>query len=265
MTPMKNMCPKACLRGGFTLIELLVVISIIMMLMSIMMPSLSRAREMGQRVVCQSNMRNLTLAWGFYAGDNDEKICSADTNWNTGGIANWVADGPDDSVNTIGGTKKAIEDGALWPYASETIGIYKCGMDQSPKLRSYAISRMMNGKTCNCEHDNVKPVHSIIGIKSPSNKMVFVGAESRTRWIEGSFCPVKQIDAVPPKWFNRASRNITARHADGVNLSYADFHCGYIKYEDRRTVELANWEIDAGAASGDNADLDRYIQMMNRW
>ncbi len=239
--------------------------SIIMMLMSIMLPSLSQAREMAQRVVCQSNIRNLTLAWGFYAGDNDEKICSADTGWNTAGLANWVADGPVDSLNTVGGTNKAIEDGALWRYTSETFGIYRCGSDMSDRPRSYSISRMMNGKTCNCEHDNVKPVHTMIEIKSPSNKMVFVGAESRTKWIEGSFCPVQQIDAVPPKWFSRESRNITGRHADGVNLSYADFHCGYIKYKDRRTVGLANWEIDAEAASGDNVDLDQYIQMMNKW
>ena len=262
---MKNLCPKACLRGGFTLIELLVVMSIIMMLMSIMLPGLGRAREMGQRVVCQSNMRNLTLAWGFYANDNDEKICSADTGWNTGGLNNWVADGPETPLNSVGGTEKAIADGVLWPYIDQTLGVYRCATDASECLRSYAISRMMNGKTCNCEHDNVNPVHSLIQIKNASNKMVFVDAESLAKWIEGSFCPVEQIDAVPPEWFIRESRNITGRHNGGVNLSFADFHCGFMRYKDKRTVQLANWEIGPDAASGDNADLDQYIQMMSMW
>ncbi len=43
-------------RRGFTLIELLVVISIIAILMAILMPALKRAREQGQRAVCQGNL-----------------------------------------------------------------------------------------------------------------------------------------------------------------------------------------------------------------
>ena len=52
-------------RDGFTLIELLVVISIISMLMSILLPGLSRAREAGKRVHCFSNLRQLNIALYF--------------------------------------------------------------------------------------------------------------------------------------------------------------------------------------------------------
>lgn len=56
---------------GFTLVELLVVISIISLLLSILMPSLNRAREMARRVVCLSNMKTLTYAAAMYSDDND--------------------------------------------------------------------------------------------------------------------------------------------------------------------------------------------------
>ena len=69
-------------QEGFTLIELLVVISIMAMLMSILLPGLNSAREAGKRVVCLSNLRQLTLAWNFYAMDNEDQLCSPDTYWN---------------------------------------------------------------------------------------------------------------------------------------------------------------------------------------
>ena len=55
---------------GFTLIELLVVISIIALLVSILLPALSKAREQARRVVCSSNGRQLHLANVNYAMDN---------------------------------------------------------------------------------------------------------------------------------------------------------------------------------------------------
>jgi len=57
-------------RKAFTLIELLVVVAIIALLISILLPSLSRAREITKRAVCASQLRGIGQATKVYANDN---------------------------------------------------------------------------------------------------------------------------------------------------------------------------------------------------
>jgi len=56
---------------GFTLIELLVVISIIALLVAILLPALSQAREEGKAIACASNLRQVGLAQVSYLNDYD--------------------------------------------------------------------------------------------------------------------------------------------------------------------------------------------------
>jgi len=55
---------------GFTLIELLVVISIIALLMSMLMPALSRVKDQAKAVVCMSNLKQWAVAYWMYTEDN---------------------------------------------------------------------------------------------------------------------------------------------------------------------------------------------------
>lgn len=69
-------CPLARLSNpvrrtaAFTLVELLVVIGVIALLISILMPTLSRAQESAKAVTCQSNMRQIAVAFLNYSQAN---------------------------------------------------------------------------------------------------------------------------------------------------------------------------------------------------
>jgi prepilin-type N-terminal cleavage/methylation domain-containing protein len=64
--------------GGFTLIELLVVIAIIALLLSILVPSLFKAREHAKRIACKSNVKQIAMGIYLYCGDNEGRFPNYD-------------------------------------------------------------------------------------------------------------------------------------------------------------------------------------------
>ena len=65
----KNQPTESGKIRAFTLIELLVVVAIIALLISILLPSLSRARESAKAVVCMSGTRQVLLSLRMYQDD----------------------------------------------------------------------------------------------------------------------------------------------------------------------------------------------------
>jgi prepilin-type N-terminal cleavage/methylation domain-containing protein len=63
--------PDSAPRAGFSLIELLVAIAVIAVLVALLFPVLSRARDMAQDTVCLSNHRQFGVAFGTYAAEFD--------------------------------------------------------------------------------------------------------------------------------------------------------------------------------------------------
>jgi len=68
-------------RSGFTLIELLVVISIVVLLMALLLPALSRARKQTRAVVCQANLKQWGLRFAVYQGENDGHFPQSSPRW----------------------------------------------------------------------------------------------------------------------------------------------------------------------------------------
>lgn len=250
----RNPGPRA-----FTLVELLVVVAVISMLMSITLPALERARKAAYRTDCLSTLRQLTLAWYFYATDHEMRLCSPGTLWNDfPGSHYWVADGPIlpfPQINPIANTPQAIKDGVLWPYTNN-LDLYKCKDDPTYLLRSYSIAHTMGGE--GIYEGVIKPFRTLDEIPRPAEKMVFIDATSGG-WLHLSFTPIARRDGNWVLW-DVHNNGYTMRHGGGCNLSFADMHCEFWRWNDR-TTKMLKGKIDNKVASENNPDLERMIQL----
>jgi prepilin-type N-terminal cleavage/methylation domain-containing protein len=114
---------------AFTLVELLVVIGIIAVLIAILMPSLSRARDQARGVQCSSNMRQLIIAAHMFAQDHKGRLPGNHDDALDGAYPNkdpekrsWLSG---DFVNEVYTLANAPETGTLFRYVKDP-RLYLC-------------------------------------------------------------------------------------------------------------------------------------------
>jgi len=108
-------------KQGFTLIELLVVIAIIAILAAILFPVFAQAREKARQASCESNLKQIGLAFKMYVQDYDEKWPASRAHGNTGDYTSAGQTGAIGQDFAYGGWMS----NALIPYTKNQ-QIYKC-------------------------------------------------------------------------------------------------------------------------------------------
>jgi type II secretory pathway pseudopilin PulG len=82
-TPTRLSAPKDALRGarcgcrrarGFTLLDVLVTLAVMVVLISIMLPSLGRVRETAHQVICRSNVRQIGIGISQFTEHNQGRL-----------------------------------------------------------------------------------------------------------------------------------------------------------------------------------------------
>jgi len=249
--------------SGFTLIELLVVIAIITLLVAILIPVVNRAREMGQRAVCLSNLKQLTLAWNLYAEDNNGWLVSGRAfGYRTlqrgirRELIGWLG------AAFLGAESRAelIEDpnkGALWPYTRD-INVYRCPRGAKGPAATYTIVASANGQIVEgtykpAEEWNwrlVRPGRRVGKTVLRLNKLTDIispGAAQRAVFMDLRQSPGVRgfyVHYLYPKWHVASPAPI--RHAQGVTLSMADGHAEYWKWQGHETVSMPRRLIPYG-------------------
>lgn len=123
-------------RRGFTLVELLVVIGIISLLLSILLPTVNRARESARATVCSANLKQIAFAVQAYCNDNKGILHMAPDRWQ------WVTTAP--PVQLIQASSSSAYWGVAYlPYISSPAIYSKTG---DVKATVYAAAR----KVFNC-------------------------------------------------------------------------------------------------------------------
>lgn len=206
-------------RRGFTLIELLVVIAVIALLLSIILPSLKKAKQVTRRTVCLSNMRQMGIALHCYQMEYGDHLPPStchlqDDQWEQ----YWLY--------------------TLGRYA-ETGVLFRCPSDRSehPFVNWSAVtSRPADDERWSSFGYNIQlDATTAMGQPNPYNRLKNIKRPGMCIWISESPQDWTDADHVHPEsWFSieLAKRDVDyQRHRDTSNYLFTDGHAENLEIE----------------------------------
>jgi prepilin-type N-terminal cleavage/methylation domain-containing protein/prepilin-type processing-associated H-X9-DG protein len=244
--------------AGFTLIELLVVIAIIAILAAMLLPALAKAKQRAQAAQCISNLRQMTLGWKMYSGDNQDRLMPngdetsqpaspTDPAAQPGGsLAQWCPGrqdqatelSPDGAAVNVGW--QWIRAGLLFPYVNN-ISVYKCPADKSSVSSFGASYPHVRSMSMNTWLSPVKPYDNITTVLSYYKESSLINPGAANLWVfldenpisinDGSFICDPQI----PEWIDCPA----SYHNQAGGITFADGHAQIRKWTD--PTVLSGW------------------------
>ena len=238
-------------RKGFTLVELLVVIAIIALLMSILMPALSRVRQLAFRLTCGTNLSGIGKAMLIYSNDYEDEFPRAggrNTAWGGAGCVRW------DAMDRYGAYNLGV-DGAgglasisanfylLVKYAEVTAKSFVCKGDSGTrqfKLADYPtrdpiVEELINAwdfgpdPRLHCSYTYHMP-YGLYALTSSSEPGMAVAAD-RNPWIGSPAAEAKDFAGFKPDilpWSGTTEQakygNSISHQEDAQNVLYMDIH-----------------------------------------
>lgn len=222
-------------QHGFSLIELLVVIAVISLLVSILLPSLNRAKDLARRAVCASQIRSYGLANEFYANEYDDCYCPVHR-WN-GSTFTWRwRDNAHEFINMIGGITTARQNGT-----ERDPGVYCPGATHAIAVENVGYSYGLNSMTS--DHDRPPEEHAYAywprgAIRKPAIKLMMADAEDY-HIQSGQMEYYSQEYTGEPGPGDAQGWHVIHRHDDGLNGLMFDGHVEYISRAD--FIDRCRW------------------------
>jgi prepilin-type N-terminal cleavage/methylation domain-containing protein/prepilin-type processing-associated H-X9-DG protein len=255
-------------KKGFTLIELLVVIAIIALLLSIILPSLQKVKEMAKTVVCETNMKQLGTAWVAYTIENNGKLVGA-YNYKPGFDPAVKKDawawapmevGTNNPVlgrePTLDERQKGIERGALFPYAAD-VDAYHCLSDKTQynHFRTYSIADCMGGVMRHTGASLTKDAH----IKRPVEKYVFIEENDFRTYNMDSWLPRFDQEYV------FKGDPVVVWHSKKSSFAFADGHCEQRSWSKEVYGYFINFERFSDWSCPDDASKKDWEWLKRGW
>jgi prepilin-type N-terminal cleavage/methylation domain-containing protein len=253
-------------RGNaFTLIELLVVIAIIAILAAMLLPALSKAKQKAQAIACMNSLKQLTLGWIMYSGDNNGKLAPNGGAYGGTGFtpltptdpklqpgAAWYQWCPGDMSTFSPYATNFIQAGAIYPYVN-TMSVYHCAADHNgykfgtivfPHLRSYSMNCYLSpiaGGEWKLSDGTVN-FYKDTSFTRPGPSTTFVLIDENEYSINDAYF------VSDPANGNFWQDVPATRHGSAGGLSYADGHSEIKRWKDGN---ILNYKGTAGEVNGD--------------